>query len=146
MLLSSSDKIKQVLDVAKGFLQNDLPELAMLLLASAMKERMTFKTLVQRQTLTASVLMALAKKRDARWEDRLELLQAANEACQIAERYVDKSMEVPKLVAASSNTKKVLDSLLKEKPIMIFFKQYQSFGASEIIGYYHFSYIKYSMT
>ncbi|XP_019851006.1 PREDICTED: uncharacterized protein LOC109581386 [Amphimedon queenslandica] len=117
VLLSSSDTIKPVLDVAKCFLQNDLPELAMPLLASVMKERMTVKALVQRQTLTASVLMALAEKRDARWEDRLELLQAANEACQIAERYVNKSMEVPKLVAVSSNTKKALDSLLKEKPL-----------------------------
>ena len=116
-LLSSGDKIKPVLDVAKGFLHNGLPELAMPLLASVMKERLTFKTLVQRQTLTASVLTALAEKHDARWEDRLELIQAANEACQIAERYVDKSMEVPKLAAASSDTKKALDSLLKEKPL-----------------------------
>ncbi|XP_019862144.1 PREDICTED: uncharacterized protein LOC109590699, partial [Amphimedon queenslandica] len=68
-LLSSSDKIKPVLDVAKGFLHNGLPELAMPLLASVMKESVAFKTLVQRQTLTASVLTALAEKPDAQWEE-----------------------------------------------------------------------------
>ena len=114
-LVSSGDKIKPVIDVAKGFLHNSLPELAMPLLASVMRESMTVKALIQRQTLTAYALTALAEKHDAQWKDRLELIQAANEACQIAERHIDKSMKVPKLTAVSSDTKRRLDNLLKEK-------------------------------
>ena len=122
-LLSSSDKTKPVLDVAKGFLHNSLPELAMPLLASVMpflesvmkESKQICKPFIHSQTWTASVLIALAERRDAQREDRLELLQAANEACEIAERHA-MSMEALKLAAVSRDAKRKLDYLLKEKP------------------------------
>ena len=116
-LLSSEDKFKPILEVAQGLLHNGLPELALPLLASIIKERMVFKTLVHKHVLTATVLVSLAERHDAEWEDRLELLQAAKEVCQIAEMHVAKSMEVPKLAAVTSSTNKALESLLKEKPL-----------------------------
>ena len=116
-LLSSEDKFKPILEVAQGLLHNGLPELALPLLASIIKERMVFKTLVHKHILTATVLVSLAERHDAEWEDRLELLQAAKEVCQIAEMHVAKSMEVPKLAAVTSSTNKALESLLKEKPL-----------------------------
>ena len=116
-LLSSEDKFKPILEVAQGLLHNGLPELALPLLASIIKERTVFKTLVHKHVLTASVLVSLAERHDAQWEDRLELLQAAKEVCQIAEIHVAKSMEVPKLAAVTSSTNKALESLLKEKPL-----------------------------
>ena len=64
-LLSSEDKFKPILEVAQGLLHNGLPELALPLLASIIKERMVFKTLVHKHVLTATVLVSyMASYRD----------------------------------------------------------------------------------
>ena len=113
-LACSTDKIKPILDVAQAFLTNDLPELAMILIATIFNESMSEKMLLNVHILTASALNALAEQQDMEWESRLELLQAATEVCQ---KHVNGAMEAPALIAVSNKTSKAYVSLIQEDPL-----------------------------
>ena len=113
-LACSTDKIKPIFDVAQAFLSNNLPELAMILIATIFNESMSEKMLLDVHILTASALNAMAAEQDMEWESRLELLQAATEVCQ---KHVNTAMQAPALIAVSNKTSKAYVSLIQEDPL-----------------------------
>lgn len=114
-LLNTEEKSKPILDVAKCLVDNDLPELAIPLIAIALKDCKITKILLQGYMLVASALKLLAEQHDKEWEDKVELLEAAKEACSLADQSLGKSMEAPKLMSATRNTDIALDELVKQK-------------------------------
>ena len=116
-LASSEDKTKPILEAAKIFFSKKLPELAMMLLATVLNEDMIKTSFVHGHILGASVLNALAENPQEDWGSKLELLQAAKEVCQAAEKQVKGSKEAPTLNAITTKTRRAIISLLDEDPL-----------------------------
>lgn len=114
-LTCSESIIKPLLDVAQCLSHNNLPELAMPLLSTILKEVME-REMLNGHIIAISTLNELAKKPGTQWEEKFELLKAADQVFQSSERCYCGSSDNAKITAAKRETDVQLNALLKGNP------------------------------
>lgn len=114
-LTCSESIIKPLLDVAQCLSHNNLPELAMPLLSTILKEVME-REMLNGHIIAISTLNELAKKPGTQWEEKFELLKAADQVFQSSERCYCGSSDNAKITAAKRETDAQLNAILKGNP------------------------------